>query len=702
MKTLIYIVPHLSTGGMPQYLLKQIEEFKEKYKIIVIEYNFVSSDFVVQRNKIKDLCEVITLGDHKSDVVGIIEKENADIIHFQEIPETFVDTEYLNKIFSNERKYQIVITTHSSYTKPQDLLYIPDRFILVSKWSQDIFNSHFKDIECYLWEYPIDYFIYDKDYAKKALDFDPEYKHVLHVGLFTDGKNQGDIFELARMCEYKGYKIQFHFVGNQAMNFEFYWGPLMKNKPSNCIIHGEKENVDDYYKAADLFYFPSKWELNPISVKEAISYNLPTFTTKLHTYGDTYDDLVTYISDDQLVNFANIISKLNPEREIPGWFSYEWLYDKFVEEATPGNLIVEIGSWFGRSTKYLLDKIEDSGKQVMLTCIDTFKGTLNEELHQSLVKDFDNDIYQEFYNNIDSHKLQIVKDTSHNAFSLFRNSSISAIMIDGDHSYKGVMSDIKDYFYKVKPGGIISGDDYNVFEGTTRAVNEYFRGSATIAPNGVNWYYRIPRIQLIHIETLPLQKRAHISLANINLLRQYGISIKQIQNEVYDGEIDLTKYRLQDNIENVKPSHYGCYLGHIQALKEIDKENFDYTIIMEEDAFMYTNARDFLDMVHNAIFDCERDDVYYVSLGSSNSLEELPYNDLFYRTWHQDLAHCYIIPNRRKEWYLDKIETNPWDVADLWYNHIFCHDRKIRLASKQIFSKQVNAVSTIDSVYKKW
>jgi glycosyltransferase involved in cell wall biosynthesis len=701
-KTLIYIVPHLSTGGMPQYLLKQIEAFKEKYKIIVIEYNFVSADFIVQRNKIKDLCEVISLGDHKSDLLGIINKEGADIIHFQEIPETFIDTEYLNKIFSNERKYQIITTTHSSYTKPQDLIYIPDRFVLVSQWSQDIFKSHFNDVECYLWEYPIDYFIYDKDYAKKALDFGSEYKHVLHVGLFTDGKNQGDIFELARMCEYKGYKIQFHFVGNQAMNFEFYWGPLMKNKPDNCIIHGEKENVSDYYKAADLFYFPSKWELNPISVKEALSHGIPTFTTKLHTYGNTYDDLVTYISDNQSVNFSNIIEKLNPEREIPGRFSYQWLYDKFVEEAMPGNIIVEIGSWFGKSTKYLLDKIEDSGKQIILTCIDTFKGTLNEELHQSLVKEFDNDIYQEFYNNIDSHRLQIVKDTSHNAFSLFRNSSISAMMIDGDHSYEGVKSDIQDYFYKVKPGGIISGDGYNVFEGTTRAVNEYFRGAAKIAPNGVNWYYKIPRIQLIHIETIPLQKRAKISLSNIDILRQYGIVIKQIQNQVYDGEIDLAKYRLQDNIENVRPSHYGCYLGHIQALKEIDTENFDYTIIMEEDAFMYTNARDFLDMVHKAIFDCEKNDIYYVSLGSSNSLEELPYNDLFYRTWHQDLAHCYIIPNKRKGWYLDKIETNPWDVADLWYNHIFCHDRQIRLASKEIFSKQVNAVSTIDSVYKKW
>ena len=111
-KKLLYIVPHLSTGGLPQYLLKQIQSFKDEFEIVVVEYNCVSMDFVVQRNKIKELCEVITIGEHKSDVVGIIRKEQSHIVHFQEIPETFVDKQYLNQIFDNGRDYNIVITTH--------------------------------------------------------------------------------------------------------------------------------------------------------------------------------------------------------------------------------------------------------------------------------------------------------------------------------------------------------------------------------------------------------------------------------------------------------------------------------------------------------------------------------------------------------------------------------------------------------------
>jgi autotransporter strand-loop-strand O-heptosyltransferase len=315
-KKLLYIVPHLSTGGMPQYLLKQIQSFKDEFEIVVVEYNCVSMDFVVQRNKIKELCEVITIGEHKSDVVGIIRKEQPHIVHFQEIPETFVDKQYLNEIFDNGRNYNIVITTHSSYTEPKELIYTADKFVLVSEWSRKRFANYFTEIQCDIWEYPIEYWNGDKDEAKQIVGFDKEYKHILHVGLFTDGKNQGDIFELARLCEKENYKVKFHFVGNQAGNFQFYWGPLMENKPNNCIIWGEQNDTEKFYKAADLFYFPSKWELNPLAVKEAISYNLPLFLKKLHTYEDYYDDVATYTSDNQQENLQNLVKVLKPKKVI--------------------------------------------------------------------------------------------------------------------------------------------------------------------------------------------------------------------------------------------------------------------------------------------------------------------------------------------------------------------------------------------------
>jgi glycosyltransferase involved in cell wall biosynthesis len=311
-KKLLFIVPHLSTGGMPQFVLKQIEIFKDEYDISLIEWeNVTGGVYVVQRNAIENILNnnFYSLSKNKTEMISIISDIEPDIIHFHEIPETFVDNGLLDNLYSNERKYRIVVTTHSSLTDPSGIKYTADRYVLVSEWSKDIFNAHFKDVECEVWEYPIEKYEYDKDSSKEELGWDKDYKHILNVGLFTRGKNQGELFDLAR--EFKNEKVIFHFVGNQAINFKEYWGPIMESIPDNCIVHGERNDVDKFYKAADLFYFPSNFELSPLAVKEALSYGLPTFIKNLHTYKNMYDGKVIYIEDDKFKNKKNVIDCLS-------------------------------------------------------------------------------------------------------------------------------------------------------------------------------------------------------------------------------------------------------------------------------------------------------------------------------------------------------------------------------------------------------
>lgn len=309
MKKLLFIVPHLSTGGMPQFVLKQIEILKEEYDISLIEWeNITGGVYVVQRNAVENIlgCKFHSLSANKTELQSILSDVEPDIIHFHEIPETFVNTNILNNIYSEDRNYHIVVTTHSSMTDPATIKYTADRYVLVSEWSKDVFDKFFNgEIECEVWEYPIEKYEYDKDSAKDELNWDKDYKHVLNVGLFTRGKNQGELFELAK--EFENEKIMFHFVGNQAINFKDYWGSLMESIPKNCVVHGERNDVDKFYKAADLFYFTSNFELSPLVVKEALSYNLPTFIKKLYTYKNMYDEKVTYIVDDKSENKKNIL-----------------------------------------------------------------------------------------------------------------------------------------------------------------------------------------------------------------------------------------------------------------------------------------------------------------------------------------------------------------------------------------------------------
>ena len=65
---LLYLVPHLSTGGMPQFVLKRIQElqkYKDEIDIFLLEYSQFSTIYLVQRNQIIELLDVghfFTLG----------------------------------------------------------------------------------------------------------------------------------------------------------------------------------------------------------------------------------------------------------------------------------------------------------------------------------------------------------------------------------------------------------------------------------------------------------------------------------------------------------------------------------------------------------------------------------------------------------------------------------------------------------------
>jgi hypothetical protein len=547
-KKLLYICPHLSTGGQPQYTYKQIKHFINDFEIEVIEINNSGGDaYVVQKNRIKSLVQVHTLGENKMPILDIINVFQPDIIHFQEIPQFDLPQNILNRIFSNKRKYFIVATTHGSFTNPEDINYHPDRYVLVSEWSKQKFANANVDVELELWEYPIEDYIFDKNEAKKQLGFESDWKHVLNVGLFSSGKNQAEIFKIA--IDLEKYKIKFHFVGNQAMNYEDYWGPLMKNVPSNCVVWGERDDVDKFYQAADMFYFSSTLELNPLSVKEALSYKLPCIFRKLHTYLDTYDNnpLVTYISNDRFKTKKTILDILNPK-----------LKEGFTDK---------------------------------------------------------------------------------------------------------------------------------------------------------------PKIQIKHLLTTPYNDRERFSMNSIKQLEAYGMDYVPIVNEVYTDIAPSEHCRRPEHVsKDNKPGelydgaglgwitgrHYGCYLAHKMAVENLNR-NYDYTLVFEADGYINSSVEEFVDIVYKSCEIADKDDVYYIGLANNPTRYREDVNEDFIKTGHnQDLAHCYLIRNRDREWWNDRIKDSEWDVGDLWFNHIFYNHPQLRYTTRKEYSKQAEGYSLLDETIKTW
>jgi len=714
-KKLLYVTPHLSTGGMPQYLLKQIEHFIKDYEIQVVEIHNHSDVFVVQKNKIKELAILHTLGEDKSKILSIIESESPDIIHFTEVPEHYIGEHILEKIFDNSnRTYDIVVSTHGSLTEPNKIKYHPDRYVLVSEWSRRKFEH--LGIDTKVWEYPIEDYQYDKDLAKEELGFERDWKHVLMVGLFTRGKNQAEIFKVARHLE--KYKIKFHFVGNQAQNFQGYWMPLMRTKPSNCVVWGERTDVDKFYKASDMFYFSSTLELNPLSVKEALSYKLPCIFRKLHTYLDTYDDmdLVTYINGDIGKTKRIILETLQPNlNDIPGSFTYSDLYDDIISKVKNNSTFVEIGSWLGKSTNYLISKAKESNKNIKIFSVDSFKGSVSDITEQSTVEAFNGDVYYEFMENgiisDNSEYINVIKDDSILASKQFQNGTIDFLMLDSDKSYDNVYDNLKHWYHKIKPNGTISGYGYTLNDNVKRAVNNYFY-------NQVNQTSRCfirkkPKIQIKHLMTKPNDMREKISSFSLRQLEKFGMDYTPIVNEVYKGLPPSDFCRRPHHIAE-KPGdfgnglgpitgpHYGCFMAHRNAIETMDDE-YDYTLIFEADAYIYTGLEEFANVIHKACFISERDNVYQISFANNNSGKKDKVDEHFSRTANnQDLAHCYLVPNRTKDWWIERFNDSPWDGWDIWMNVIFGNHPQLRYTTNKLHCKQSEGFSLIDQKVKTW
>ena len=289
----------MSTGGCPQVVAKKVDLLKDYYNVVVIEYEMLAWSYVVQRNRVIDMIgdNFISLSENKEyDLFNAIDDYNPDYIFMEEFPETFMELHIIKRLYSENRTYKIFESTHSSHSRVEWKKYMPDKFIFVSPYSCETFKD--LGIPFDLIEYPIDKKIPNKIDSQNLLGLDSEYKHVVNIGLFTPGKNQGYAFEIARLLQ--DYKIKFHFIGNQATNFMDYWEPIMETKPDNCIVWGERNDTDTFLQASDIHLFTSNMELNPLAIKESLEYNIPTFMFNLHTYKGKYnnEDNVIFLSGD--------------------------------------------------------------------------------------------------------------------------------------------------------------------------------------------------------------------------------------------------------------------------------------------------------------------------------------------------------------------------------------------------------------------
>ncbi|MEQ8928086.1 MAG: class I SAM-dependent methyltransferase [Fulvivirga sp.] len=148
----------------------------------------------------------------------------------------------------------------------------------------------------------------------------------------------------------------------------------------------------------------------------------------------------------------------------------------------PKNAIcAEIGAWKGDFTQEILKQTKPS----KLFIIDPYKHVEvydkawygGSDSSQEKMDEVFKSVQTRFESELYSGQLEFLRADSTEALSQFEDDYFDWIYIDGNHLYEYVKADLENSFQKIKSGGFITGDDYNLVgwwdDGVTKAVNEF-------------------------------------------------------------------------------------------------------------------------------------------------------------------------------------------------------------------------------------
>jgi hypothetical protein len=156
--------------------------------------------------------------------------------------------------------------------------------------------------------------------------------------------------------------------------------------------------------------------------------------------------------------------------EIDGWFQWRSAQEEAACRFPEGSCFVEIGTYLGRSLCSLGEVVERSGKAFTLIGVDTCRGSGPEgprekDYHAAAVARGDGTFAGALHKNIldcgYGDLISLVIADSVTASRLFSHASVDWVHLDARHDYASVKADIQAWLPKVKPGGWLSGDDYD-------------------------------------------------------------------------------------------------------------------------------------------------------------------------------------------------------------------------------------------------
>ncbi len=171
--------------------------------------------------------------------------------------------------------------------------------------------------------------------------------------------------------------------------------------------------------------------------------------------------------------------------DMQGWGSTHFFFREIFDYLRP-RLVVEVGTWKGMSAMHMADLAKERGiEDFEIACIDTWLGSpgvwrnkakVAEVLH---LKNGWPMLYFTFLKNVIERGHQDVITPmpmpSDMGYHVLKNLGVKAdlIYVDAGHEYESCIRDLRLYKDLLSDDGILLGDDYETWEGVTRAAHEF-------------------------------------------------------------------------------------------------------------------------------------------------------------------------------------------------------------------------------------
>ena len=178
----------------------------------------------------------------------------------------------------------------------------------------------------------------------------------------------------------------------------------------------------------------------------------------------------------------------------------KWRYETVLDLINKNNYksYAEIGLGKGKTIRHLVKNITDP--DFILYGIDPYERY--SELHGKGLRHSEDSFkynMKEMLDSVSDERFVFYNEYSHDGASHFEDRSIDFIFIDGNHTFKHVLQDMKDWYPKVRDGGILAGHDYyspgktHQYRQVGKAVDKFckeIKVDTLFAPDHVWYFYK--------------------------------------------------------------------------------------------------------------------------------------------------------------------------------------------------------------------